>query len=76
MKRNEKENEMKAKPKFRILKGAEYQKAYKEQKCTGTPIISVLENPEDWPWASSEELKKTKWVRKPGSGEWIEIEIS
>ena len=58
--------------KTRILEGAEYWEAYRRHKCTGRPIISV--GIEEGTRVQLEKTKETKWVRKPGSGEWMEIE--
>ena len=60
--------------KTRILEGAEYWEAYERHKCTGRPIISVGVG--EVKSVQVEKSKPTKWVRKPGSGEWMEIEIS
>ena len=58
--------------KTRILEGAEYWEAYHRHKCTGRPVISV--GIEEGTRVQLEKTKETKWVRKPGSGEWMEIE--
>ena len=58
--------------KTRNLEGAEYWEAYHRHKCTGRPIISVAIGEVKSPRV--EKPKQMKWVRKPGSGEWMEIE--
>ena len=60
--------------KTRNLEGAEYWEAYRRHKCTGRPIISVEVGKVKSKWLGP-PVKKTKWVRKSGSGEWVEVEV-
>ena len=59
--------------KTRILEGAEYWEAYRRHKCTGRPVISVGVG--EIECKQAEKPVEKKWVRKSGSGEWVEVEV-
>ena len=59
--------------KTRNLEGAEYWEAYRRHKCTGRPVISVGVGEIESKPVEKKPVPK-KWVRKSGSGEWVEVE--